>query len=147
MSNRELRPLTHAHEGKPALLFGASWSVFLFFVGRQYLPPSGFWWARRQPGSDTGKRQDVANVRRQVVTGHVFAKNNSVSLLAITPLACLQTACRQPAKRLVVPWERETGFEPATACLEGRVSQDRRSFGIDRLLEPIKQVHVFFTQY
>ena len=59
---------------------------------------------------------------RQVVTGHFFAKNNSVSLLAAAPLACLQTACRQPAKRLVVSRERETGFIPATACLEGRNS-------------------------
>ncbi len=59
---------------------------------------------------------------RQVVTGHVFAKNNSVSLLAVSPLVCLQTACSRPAKRLVVPMERETGLEPATACLEGRNS-------------------------
>jgi hypothetical protein len=36
--------------------------------------------------------------------------------------------------------ERETGLEPATACLEGRVSQNRRSLGIDRLPKPINQV-------
>ena len=82
---------------------------------------------------------------RQVVTEHIRAKNNSISLLAVTPLACLQTVCRQPAKRLVVSRERETGLEPATACLEGRGSQDRRSPGIDRLWEPIEQVFLKFT--
>jgi hypothetical protein len=41
--------------------------------------------------------------------------------------------------------ERETGLEPATACLEGRASQDRRSFGIDRLWEPIEQVFLKLT--
>jgi len=78
--------------------------------------------------------RDEAGVRlysRQVVAEHVRAKNNSVSLLAVTPLACLQTACRQPAKRLVVSRERETGLEPATACLEGRVSRNRRSFAMN----------------
>jgi hypothetical protein len=57
-----------------------------------------------------------------VFTVHIFAKNNSVSLLAVSSPVCLQTACRQPAKRLVVSVERETGLEPATACLEGRNS-------------------------
>jgi hypothetical protein len=41
--------------------------------------------------------------------------------------------------------ERETGLEPATACLEGRVSQNHRSPGIDRLHEPIEQVLLKFT--
>jgi hypothetical protein len=59
---------------------------------------------------------------RQVVAERLFAKNNGVSLRTATPLACLQTACRRPAKRLVVSGERETGLEPATACLEGRNS-------------------------
>ena len=29
--------------------------------------------------------------------------------------------------------ERETGLEPATACLEGRVSRNRRSFAMNWL--------------
>ena len=70
----------------------------------------------------TGVEAGVRLTSRQVVAERVCAKNNSVSLLAATPLACLQTACRQPAKRLVVSRERETGLEPATACLEGRNS-------------------------
>jgi hypothetical protein len=43
--------------------------------------------------------------------------------------------------------ERETGREPATACLEGRVSHDHRLFGIDRLWEPIERVLAYFTQH
>jgi len=31
------------------------------------------------------------------------------------------------------PSNQSSALEPATACLEGRVSHDRRSFGIDRL--------------
>src|SRR5690348_18292505 len=69
----------------------------------------------------TGVEAGVRSHSRQVVAERICAKNNSVSLLAATPLACLQTPCRQPAKRLVVSRERETGLEPATACLEGRV--------------------------
>lgn len=67
--------------------------------------------------------RDEAGTRpesRQVVIIDFFANNNSVSLLAVSPSACLQTPCREPAKRLVVSKERETGFEPATVCLESR---------------------------
>jgi len=85
----------------------------------------------------TWGKADVRPHSRQVVTEHVCAKNNSVSLLAVTPFACLQTACRQPAKRLVVSRERETGLEPATACLEGRMLQYRRSLAVEWLQERI----------
>ena len=90
--------------------------------------------------------RDEAGVRpysRQVVTEHFCAKNNNVSLLAVTPLACHQTACRQPAKRRVVSRERETGLEPATACLEGRRSRSRRSPGLHR---PYSRFHTIYLQ-
>src|SRR6266700_5312981 len=62
------------------------------------------------------------------------------------PLACLFTAWLFPTgvksacKETMYFEERETGLEPATACLEGRVSQDRRSPGMKWLWGPIEQL-------
>src|SRR5579859_5926474 len=48
-------------------------------------------WVRFLVEQCNRERQMFASPRRLVVTEHVCAKNNSVSLLAVTPLACLQT--------------------------------------------------------
>jgi len=37
--------------------------------------------------------------------------------------------------------ERETGLEPATACLEGRLSQDRRSPDLHRPYSRFYTIH------
>ncbi len=50
------------------------------------------------------------------------------------------TGVKSACTETMYKWERETGLEPATACLEGRVSQDRHSLGIDRLPRPIYKV-------
>ena len=59
---------------------------------------------------------------RQVVIVRKNTKNKNISLPTLSLPVCLQTACRQPAKRLCIPKKRETRFELATACLEGRNS-------------------------
>ena len=56
----------------------------------------------------------------QVVIVDQSTKNTNASLPTFSPPVCLQTACRQPAKRLLVSKKRETGLEPATACLGSR---------------------------
>src|SRR5437588_2542365 len=94
--------------------------------------------AERKRGKNPTCRYDFScrnacPTSRQVVAERTFAKNNDVSLLAVTPFACLQTDSTGPAKRLVVSGERETGLEPATACLEGSLSQVRRTLAINRL--------------
>jgi hypothetical protein len=67
-------------------------------------------------------------------------------LLAFPNTAWLSPGGFSPASReMMQNVERETGLEPATACLEGRVSQDRRSLGIDRPWEPIEQVFLKLT--
>jgi len=38
--------------------------------------------------------------------------------------------------------ERETGLEPATACLEGRLSHNRRSIGLHRPYSRFYTVHM-----
>ena len=44
------------------------------------------------------------------------------------------------------PWKkRETGLEPATACLEGRLLQDHRSLGISCLPRRCEQELLDFT--
>jgi hypothetical protein len=42
------------------------------------------------------------------------------------------TGARSACKETVHRWERETGLEPATACLEGRRLRSRRSPGLHR---------------
>src|SRR6266566_4281015 len=101
--------------------------------------------AERKRGKNPTCRYDFScrnacPTSRQVVAERTFAKNNDVSLLAVTPFACLQTDSTGPAKRLVVSGERETGLEPATACLEGMWSQDRRPLAMKWLWE---SVHTF----
>ena len=62
---------------------------------------------------------------------HLWHKRpNGMAAQDIVHLAYREAAC----------FERGAGFEPATACLEGRVAQDRRSLGIDRLWKPIDRV-------
>src|SRR6266700_8060733 len=50
------------------------------------------------------------------------------------------TGVKSACKETMYFEERETGLEPATACLEGRVSQDRRSPGMKWLWGPIEQL-------
>ena len=51
------------------------------------------------------------------------------------PLAgwLFSTGARSACKETVQSRERETGLEPATACLEGRVSQDHRQIAMNWL--------------
>jgi len=42
--------------------------------------------------------------------------------------------------------ERETGLEPATACLEGRVSRLRRSLPVHWLERRLQRPHLHFIR-
>ena len=83
----------------------------------------------RAPGQDvTSLRQDVTSAEagchpkmRQDVAVHLFTHKKTVSLLSLSPLGCHQSAS-SACKETVYMLERETGLEPATACLEGRNS-------------------------
>jgi hypothetical protein len=68
---------------------------------------------------------------------HTFLRNTKPPLAL--PLAgwLFSTGARSTCKETVHTEERETGLEPATACLEGSLLQDRRSFAISRLYKCI----------
>ncbi len=59
---------------------------------------------------------------RQDVAVRVCAHKNTVSLLSLTLPGCRQAASRPACRETMYKVERETGLEPATACLEGRNS-------------------------
>src|SRR6266566_2327924 len=105
--------------------------------------------AERKRGKNPTCRYDFScrnacPTSRQVVAERTFAKNNDVSLLAVTPFACLQTDSTGPAKRLVVSGERETGLEPATACLEGRNSTTELLPPVHRLGRRLQHPHLHY---
>ncbi len=70
---------------------------------------------------------------RQDVAVYLCAHKNIVSLLSLTLSGCHQAASHRPAERRCRHVERETGLEPATTCLEGRVSHSHRSFAANWL--------------
>ena len=76
---------------------------------------------------------------RQGVVVLFFAHKNTVSLLSLHRLVATNWL-QKGLHRDGLSVEQETGLEPATACLEGRVSRDHRSLGIDWLWETIEKV-------
>src|SRR6266705_4466114 len=52
------------------------------------------------------------------------------------------TGSRRACTETVYTFERETGLEPATACLEGRLSHNRRSIGLHRPYSRFYTVHM-----
>ncbi len=52
----------------------------------------------------------------------LFCQKHNVPLHIPSPSGCSQTASQGPVKRQSIGKKRETGLEPATACLEGRNS-------------------------
>ena len=71
---------------------------------------------------------------------HTFLQNIKPSPAFLLAAWLFSTGVRSTCTETVYTWERETGLEPATACLEGRVSQDRRSPGMKWLWGPIEQL-------
>src|SRR6266568_4760264 len=95
----------------------------------------GFWRARRQAGGERGRgrmsrscegrmlrprqgrmsrraRQDVAKLRRQDVAAHLFAHHKTACLLTLSPLACHEAACGEPAKRRFTAWSGRRDSNP-----------------------------------
>src|SRR5713226_2777883 len=58
---------------------------------------------------------------------HTFLQNTKPSLAFLLAAWLFSTGARSTCTETVYTWERETGLEPATACLEGRVSTDKVS--------------------
>ena len=70
---------------------------------------------------------------RQEVAARVLAHKHIAPLLTQTLPGCHQAASDRLAKRRCEEVERETGLEPAKACLEGSLSQIRRTLAVNRL--------------
>ena len=75
----------------------------------------------RADGSQRGVRPKQSRLLAFLLAGWLFS-----------------TGARSACKETVVSVERETRLEPATPYLEGRVSRDRRSPGMNLLLRPIE---------
>jgi hypothetical protein len=68
---------------------------------------------------------------------HTFLQNIKPSPAFLLAAWLFSTGARSTCTETVYTWERETGLEPATACLEGRRSQNRRQPAIKCLWESI----------
>ncbi len=70
---------------------------------------------------------------RQEVAARVLAHKHIAPLLTQTLPGCHQAASDRLARRRCEEVERETGLEPAKACLGSSLSHDRRLLAINRL--------------
>ena len=88
------------------------------------------WWGLPMRGEKRGKIRPAGTISREGMRAHITRQNVAVRLFAHNKTAScfllhrlvatnwLQKACTET----VYTVERETGLEPATACLEGRNS-------------------------